>query len=150
MPRCTRWLGVPVALAVAIAWGASSQAVTAQQSPSTDGKTRQFVGSELYRNYCVACHGKGGRGDGTIGEMLKKRPPDLTQFATKNGGVFPSELVKKVIDGRQPVNGHGGKDMPVWGDAFQSASGGSGETAVQERIEALVRHVESLQVKATN
>lgn len=150
MPRCTRWLSVPAALAVAIAWGASSRAATAQQSPSNDGTTRQFVGSELFRSYCAACHGKGGRGDGAIGDLMKKRPPDLTQFSRNNGGVFPSELVKKVIDGRQPVSGHGGKDMPVWGDAFQSASGGSGETAVQERIEALVRHVESLQVKATN
>jgi hypothetical protein len=42
--------------------------------------------------------------------------------------------VRKVIDGRQPVTGHGGKDMPVWGDAFQAASG---ESAVKARIEAL-------------
>ncbi len=150
MPRFTRWLSVPAALAVAIAWGASARTVTAQQSPSADGRTSQFVGSELFRSYCAACHGKGGRGDGAIADLMKKRPPDLTVFSRNNGGVFPSELVKKVIDGRQPVNGHGGKDMPVWGDAFQMASGGSGETAVKERIEALVRHVESLQVKATN
>lgn len=150
MPRFTRWLGVPAALAVAIAWGASAPVVTAQQPPSADGRTIQFVGSELFRSYCAACHGKGGRGDGAIADLMKKRPPDLTVFSRNNGGVFPSELVKKIIDGRQPVAGHGGKDMPVWGDAFQSASGGSGEAAVQERINSLVRHVESLQVKATN
>ena len=150
MPRITRWLGVPAALAVAMALGVPSRPVTAQQAPSADGRPTQFVGSELFRSYCVACHGKAGRGDGTLADLMKKRPPDLTMFARNNGGVFPSELVKKIIDGRQPVTGHGGKDMPVWGDAFQAASGGSGEAAVQERIGALVHHIESLQVKATN
>lgn len=150
MPRITRWLGVPAALAVAMALGVSSHPVTAQQASSAAGRPTQFVGSELFRSYCVACHGKAGRGDGALGDLMKVRPPDLTVFSRDNGGVFPSEMVKKIIDGRQPVAGHGGKDMPVWGDAFQSASGGSGEAAVQERIEALVRHIESLQVKATN
>jgi mono/diheme cytochrome c family protein len=149
MPSITRWLGVPAALALAMALGTWSRPAAAQQA-SADGSTSQFVGSDLFRNYCVACHGKEGRGDGALGDLMKKRPPDLTMFSRNNGGVFPSELVRKIIDGRQPVTGHGGKDMPVWGDAFQGASGGSGEAAVQARIEALVRHVESLQVKATN
>jgi hypothetical protein len=39
--------------------------------------------------------------------------------------------------------------MPVWGDAFRFAQGGGGELAVRERIEAIVRHLETLQVKAT-
>ena len=148
MSRITRWLG---SLATAsLAFGAWSHTVTAQPPAPAANQTTRFVGSDLFQNYCVTCHGKSGRGDGVLADMLKKRPPDLTQFARTNGGVFPSELVRKIIDGRQPVSGHGGKDMPVWGDAFQSASGGSGETAVQERIDALVRHIESLQVKATN
>ena len=150
MPRLIRWLGVPAALALAMALGTGSRPAAAQQTSSSDGQQSQFVGSELFRTYCVACHGKAGFGDGVLGDLMKKRPPDLTQFTRSNGGVFPSELVTKIIDGRQPVTGHGGKDMPVWGDAFQAASGGSGETAVKARIEALVRHVESLQVKATN
>jgi hypothetical protein len=79
--------------------------------------------------------------------MLKKRPADLTVFARNNGGAFPAELVGKIIDGRQPVKGHGGKDMPVWGDAFKEASGGADEAAIKARIDALVRHVETLQAK---
>jgi len=150
MPRIIRWVGVPAALAVAMALSVSSPTATAQQAPLGDGQQQQFVGSELFRSYCVACHGKSGLGDGVLADLMKKRPPDLTMFTRQNGGVFPSELVRKIIDGRQPVTGHGGKDMPVWGDAFQAASGGSGEAAVQARIEALVRHIESLQVKASN
>lgn len=150
MPKVSRWFGVAAALAVALATGATTRTAVAADGQSPDGQASRFVGSDLYRNYCVTCHGKAGHGDGALADMLKKRPPDLTLFARNNNGVFPSELVRKIIDGRQPVPGHGGKDMPVWGDAFKSAHGGGGESAVQERIDALVRHIESLQVKASN
>jgi mono/diheme cytochrome c family protein len=53
-----------------------------------DGQQVQFVGSELFRSYCVACHGKAGLGDGVLLDLMKKRPPDLTQFTRSNGGVF--------------------------------------------------------------
>ena len=76
---------------------------------------------------------------------MKKPPPDLTQFAARNGGVFPSALVARIIDGRQPVTGHGGPDMPVWGDAFRASREGSSEEAVQARIKALVDHLERIQ-----
>jgi hypothetical protein len=47
-------------------------------------------------------------------------PLDLTTpeaFAMMDG-TFDAELVYKIINGRKPVQGHGGNDMPVWGDAF--------------------------------
>jgi mono/diheme cytochrome c family protein len=148
MRSVSRWFAVAAVVAVAMAAGGATRSALAQQ-PS-EGSASRFVGSDLYRNYCVTCHGKAGHGDGALADMLKKRPPDLTVFSRNNGGVFPAELVKKIVDGRQPVAGHGGKDMPVWGDAFKSAHGGGDEAAVQERIDALVRHLETLQVKATN
>src|SRR5687768_9186602 len=61
MARITGWLGTSAALAVAITLGASSRRVTAQQA---EPAASQFVGSELFRSYCVACHGKAGLGDG--------------------------------------------------------------------------------------
>ena len=121
----------------------------AQEPAPKEGTISTFVGSDLYRNYCGACHGASARGDGVLAERLKKRPPDLTVFARNNDGVFPVETVRKIIDGRKPLPGHGGGDMPVWGDAFKFAQGGGGELAVRERIEAIVRHLETLQVKAT-
>jgi mono/diheme cytochrome c family protein len=138
-------------------WAAGISAITliscataAAQSPTPkEGVVTQHVGSELYKNYCTACHGPSARGDGALAERLKVRPPDLTQFARNNGGVFPADNVRRIIDGRKPLPGHGGGDMPIWGDAFKFAHGGGGELAVSERIDAIVRHLESLQVKST-
>jgi hypothetical protein len=79
--------------------------------------------------------------------MLKKSPADLTVFAKNNGGTYPAELVGRIIDGRKQVDGHGGKDMPVWGDSFKEATGGSDEAAIKARIDALVRYLETIQVK---
>ncbi len=82
-------------------------------------------------SYCATCHGTGAKGDGPLAEMLKKRPADLTLFARNNNGIYPADMVGRIIDGRQPLAGHGGKDMPTWGDAFKESGGGSDEVAVK-------------------
>lgn len=133
-----------VAAALLLCWGVRASA-TAQSANAAQPSA--FVGSDLFRTYCVTCHGATGTGNGPLAEMLKKRPADLTVFARTNNGVYPAELVGRIIDGRQPVAGHGGKDMPVWGDAFKDAAGGEGEAAIKARIEALVGHLATLQVK---
>jgi hypothetical protein len=80
-----------------------------------------------------------------MGQVLTIRPADLTIIAKNSGGKFPSAKIYELIDGRNPaVKGHGGPDMPVWGAVF-AASGGAG--SVKDRINALVKHLESIQVK---
>ena len=102
-------------------------------------------GSELFYNHCAVCHGRGGKGDGPMGQVLTIHPADLTIIAKNSGGKFPSAKIYQLIDGRDPaVKGHGGPDMPVWGAIF-AASGGP--AAVRDRINTLVKHLESLQVK---
>jgi len=122
----------------------SALTASGQEPPSPPGQ-QSYSGSDLFKSYCVVCHGKSARGDGPLAANLKKPPPDLTRFAARNGGTFPSALVARIIDGRQPVTGHGGPDMPVWGDAFKASSLGSSEESVQARIKALVEHLELLQ-----
>ena len=119
--------------------GASPRTPPAQQTA--------FAGSDLFRTYCATCHGTGAKGDGPLAEMLKKRPADLTLFAKNNNGTYPAELVGRIIDGREPEPGHGGKDMPVWGDAFKQSESRPDEASIKARVDALVRHLESLQVK---
>ncbi len=76
-------------------------------------------GNDLYRTYCWQCHGFEATGDGPMAEMLAIRTPDLTKLATRNDGVFPTELVAQQVDGRSPVLAHGG-EMPIFGPALDS------------------------------
>lgn len=39
---------------------------------------------------------------------------DVTTYAARNGGVCPSERLRRIIDGRD-VPAHGEPEMPVWG-----------------------------------
>ena len=117
--------------------------------PIEQGAREAPVGSNLFRTYCATCHGASGRGDGPIAAYLRKPPADLTQFAKRNGDLYPSELVFRIIDGRNPLKGHGGGDMPVWGDAFARTSEAGDEASVRERIQALVKHLETIQERIT-
>lgn len=130
---------------VALGLGVLPVPVHAQDGPQESGE--RYLGSHLYRTYCAVCHGKAAGGDGPLADQMKKRPPELTQFALRNGGAYPSALVARIIDGRHPLPGHGGPDMPVWGDVFKASRTGSSEQAVKARIDALVKYLESLQEK---
>lgn len=67
---------------------------------------------------CASCHGIDGKGNGPLGELLRKSPPDLTLLAKKNQGVLPINRLYTVIDGAN-VPSHGSRDMPVWGREYQ-------------------------------
>lgn len=75
------------------------------------------AGARLFVSYCAACHGMEARGDGQMAPILTVLPPDLTQLAATNGGVFPTFRVVRQIDGRDPLLAHGGV-MPLYGDFF--------------------------------
>jgi mono/diheme cytochrome c family protein len=106
-------------------------------------------GAQLFRTYCATCHGTSGRGNGPIAEHLRRTPPDLTKYTARNGGVFPSERLRQIIDGRG-VAAHGDREMPVWGDAFRSARDGLSPAAVKTRIDAIVRYLGAIQERATD
>lgn len=114
------------------------------QAPST---APDDTGGQLFRTYCATCHGTTGRGNGPLAEQLRRMPPDLTQFTKRNGGMFPSERVYRIIDGRD-VPSHGDREMPVWGDAFREIRGGSSAAAVKARIDAIVRYLAGIQERA--
>jgi len=81
---------------------------------------------------------------------MNRKPSDLTEIAKRNGGVFPSELVFRTIDGKNPVRGHGGPDMPVWGDAFARSRDGGSPEKVKQMIESLVNYLESIQARVVH
>jgi len=77
-------------------------------------------GREMYLQYCASCHGRDGKGMGTVSRELKTKLPDLTTIAKRNRGAYPLDEVMATIDGRRIVRAHGDRDMPVWGERFQS------------------------------
>ena len=109
--------------------------------------TSAATGDYLFRTYCAACHGTSAKGDGPLAESMRRRPANLTEIGKRNQGVFSADQVFKTIDGRVPVKGHGGPDMPVWGDVFSKSSDGGDPAVVEARIKALVACLESIQVK---
>jgi mono/diheme cytochrome c family protein len=102
-------------------------------------------GSASFRTHCAVCHGVDAKGEGPLADSLRVRPTDLTLIAKRNEGRFPADSVRRIIDGRSPVKGHGGPEMPVWGDAFRSPSDAYSEAKVVEKINGLVEYLKSLQ-----
>ena len=78
---------------------------------------------------------------------LTKKPADLTLIAKRDGGKYPTDLVFRTIDGRNPVLGHGGQEMPVWGNAFLRAEGGATVEQARARVDALVAYLATIQQK---
>ncbi len=102
-------------------------------------------GAALFRTHCASCHGSSGRGDGPVAEFLKIPPADLTQIAKQSRGAFPAAQIMRIIDGRQLVRAHGDSKMPVWGDAFSHSLTHADEDLVRQKIEALVKYLQSIQ-----
>lgn len=139
-----------VAAAVALIGVLLTPLDAAAQTPAPAQAQQSIAGGELFRTYCAACHGPAARGDGPLASSMTRKPADLTEIAKRNGGLFPSELVFRTIDGRKPVRGHGGPDMPVWGDAFARSRDGGDPDRVRRMIDALVSFLESIQARTVN
>jgi mono/diheme cytochrome c family protein len=105
------------------------------------------IGARLFATHCSTCHGPSGHGDGPLAAQLRQVPPDLTRFTARNGGLFPSERVYRIIDGRG-VASHGNQEMPVWGDVFTRSRDQLTDEAVQTRIEAIVKYLQRIQQRA--
>lgn len=103
-------------------------------------------GKQLYSSYCALCHASDGKGGGPFATQLKVWPPDLTQLAKKNNGVFPEMHVEEAIDGEFNKPAHGTKEMPIWGPVFRSMAHGRKDSA-RVRLGALVTYLESIQDK---
>jgi mono/diheme cytochrome c family protein len=138
----------PVAvLLLGVLAGLAPARVHGQEKPRHE-VSQAALGASLFKTYCATCHGVTGRGDGPMADQLRFRPSDLTLVARRNGGKFPFDKVQQVMDGRSPVKGHGGPDMPVWGDAFRNAWEGYDEKQVAEKIRRLSDYIASIQEPA--
>lgn len=131
-----RHLMVVLALVALAGGGVPASAQDPAGGPST--------GADLYREYCVGCHGRSGRGDGAVAGSLRSAPPDLGTLAERNNGVFPRQRVKgAILNVERPVAAHTTGDMPVWAHVFSAMTTDNAE--IERRTDALVAFVETLQ-----
>ena len=122
----------------------SGCANTPERSPS------QLSGVEMYQQLCSSCHGVSGHGDGPVASLIKISVPDLTRIAHREGGEFPTEDVRRTIDGRLDRRAHGARDMPVWGwQLYDTSSSHEAEerAIVDSMIDRLVSYLRSIQVE---
>ena len=121
------------------------------QDPVSD---RIEAGKLEFGSSCAACHGVDGKGNGPMAELLTTALPDLTQLAKKNDGAFPFGRVYYIIDGREEIAPHGSRDMPIWGDVYNSdaeeyynylAGTATAEVYVAAKILFLIDYLESIQ-----
>lgn len=157
MNQTTSWKPTTVALGLTLlCCGVLGPAAAASDQEEPEGH-RGFMaanGRVTYRVYCSNCHGAAAEGDGNLAQYLNVEPSDLTVLTAENEGRFPRELLIEVIDGRRAVRGHGGKEMPVWGDVFQHslseevpADDESGEERARRKILELVLYLETIQTE---
>lgn len=105
-------------------------------------------GVKMYETFCASCHGVSGEGDGPVAPLVKIHVPDLTRVAQRDGGEFPTEDVRRTIDGRFDRPAHGPRDMPVWGWQFYGSTtlNDANERArVDQLIGRLVDYLRSIQ-----
>ena len=135
-----------------LAAGAFGLTLAAGAAPASDTAPvySTAVGKATYATYCASCHGVDLRGKGEIAATLSSKPTDLTRLAEKNDGVFPTDRLGEVIDGRAEVAAHGPREMPVWGDLFLWPEDESAERRahVQRRIGELVAYIRAAQAPA--
>ena len=145
----------PAVMALAVALTAAAMPARAQ-GPQDDPERPRPVeirpDAREFLNSCASCHGEDGKGAGFLTRVFRGVDPgDLTQLTAENDGTFPLEHVFAVIDGREEVEAHGPRRMPVWGDRYMSAAMTEygpdelNELRVRNRIHELVHYIQSIQ-----
>ncbi|WP_225028415.1 c-type cytochrome [Xinfangfangia pollutisoli] len=111
---------------------------------------KQPTGAQDFADYCAACHGPGGKGDGAGAEGLPRHPADLTTLAKRNKGDFPKLRVMAKIWGY--TGKYGDTPMPNFGPLLDSPlvpydAGDGIASPTPLRLVQLAEYVESLQGK---
>lgn len=110
------------------------------QKSATTGAVE--MGKAIYDQNCATCHGPDG--DVRSAEKHDPKTPDLRTIAQRSaGGHIPRVMLAEIIDGRKIVQAHGSRSMPVWGDRLDADETGD----VDAKIDALLRYIESIQIK---
>lgn len=124
-----------------------AQSQKSSWAPDRDQAARNPIeGAKIFQYHCAACHGANGRGHGPASLALKHAVPDLTLISQRNGGKFPAQRVKEIIEGKPTApSAHGDREMPIWGPIFHQIE--ADQDWGEVRLDAITRQVESIQQK---
>ncbi len=143
-----------VTCALALVLGSGARRSTAAFAQEADvyhpaGEENPSSGKADFMNHCAPCHGDNGKGNGPELKVLPDiHPSDLTKISLRNGGVFPTQKVADMVDGRKAIPSHKRFDMPFWGVNFQQEGKEftpESEARAKARIDALVAYIQSIQ-----
>ncbi|MFA5539316.1 MAG: cytochrome c [Gemmobacter sp.] len=135
-----------------VIWAGGTAAVLAGLVAACAPEVRVETGRALYGDYCAACHGDSGRGDGIAAPGLSVPPSDLTGLSAANGGVFPLVGVMGKVYGYSQGKGGGGGPMPEFGPLMEGRTvlvetGPGIFTPTPERLVLLAEYVEGMQAE---
>jgi mono/diheme cytochrome c family protein len=134
-------------------WTRLALAAVLTLSTAVWAQGKMDLGKREFDTNCASCHGVSGKGNGPLGELLKRSASDLTTLQKRNGGVFPMARMYETIEGGG-VPEHGTRDMPIWGREYSIKAAEyymdvpyNQEAYVRARILNLLEYVSRLQVK---
>jgi len=114
------------------------------ESVSKDGTryAQAERGKAIFAEQCMSCHGMDDQP--ATKTDLEEEAPDLTLISKRRKkGEFPVAEIARVIDGRLIVKGHGPREMPVWGEVYDSL--GMDKETIRGRKGELVAYLMSIQ-----
>jgi mono/diheme cytochrome c family protein len=96
---------------------ATPEAIPAEFAGKTNplGAESAAAGAEVYKTYCLACHGERGHGDGPAGAGLSPKPKDLPELAATVGDDYLFWRIAKGKPGTSMVGWQGAlDDEQIW------------------------------------
>ena len=96
---------------------ATPEAIPAEFAGKTNplGADSAVAGAEIYKTYCLACHGEKGAGDGPAGVGLSPKPKDLPDLAATVGDDYLFWRIAKGKPGTSMVGWQGTlDDEKIW------------------------------------
>ena len=93
-------------------WSAPPEAVK-RANPIPRDQTSIERGKNMFKTYCIACHGSEGRGDGPAAAGLNPKPPNLVKMASHHAD---GDIAWKIENGRGAMPAWKGrlKEKDIW------------------------------------
>lgn len=132
--------------AVVILASFAAEDTASAEDKATFDQAAATRGAILFKAHCAGCHGEEAKGDGSLAEVLKVKPANLTAISKKAD--FKFAQVVKTIDGRKRVKGHGidkKSKMPAWYTSMLITGMAVDDADAKNKIREIAQYLWSIQ-----